>query len=117
VAVNDGSLHNPAVPVSPGVTADDPDPNGKPPNPAGHRTRAARCVRLGDGRRGACAGDLVFGSAVVGEGWPMDEFVDWFPFAIVGATLTVVGSLKLYGILRGIEGGRDKPPFQYLCGT
>jgi hypothetical protein len=47
----------------------------------------------------------------------MDKFVDWFPFAIVGATLTVFGCLKLYGVLRGIEGGRDKPPFQYICGT
>jgi hypothetical protein len=47
----------------------------------------------------------------------MDKFVDWFPFAIVGAALTVFGSLKLYGVLRGIEGGRDKLPFQYLCGT
>jgi hypothetical protein len=47
----------------------------------------------------------------------MDKFVDWFPFAIVGATLTVFGCLKLYGVLWGIEGGRDKPPFQYICGT
>ena len=27
----------------------------------------------------------------VDEGWPMDKFVDWFPFAIVGATMTVAG--------------------------
>jgi hypothetical protein len=47
----------------------------------------------------------------------MDKFVEWFPFAVVGAALTAVGALKLYGVLRGIEGGRDKPPFQYLCGT
>ena len=47
----------------------------------------------------------------------MDKFVDWFPFAIVGATLTVFGSLTLYGAQRWIEGGRDEPPFQHLCGT
>jgi hypothetical protein len=47
----------------------------------------------------------------------MDKFVDWFPFAIVGATLMVFGSLKLYGVLRGIENGRNKPPLQYICGT
>ncbi|HYV34796.1 MAG TPA: hypothetical protein VE988_03770 [Gemmataceae bacterium] len=47
----------------------------------------------------------------------MDNFVAWFPFAIVGATMTIFGSLKLYGVLRGIVGGRDKPTFQYLCGT
>jgi len=47
----------------------------------------------------------------------VDSFVDWFPFAVTGATLAVFGFLKLYGVLRGIEGGRDKPTFQYLCGT
>jgi hypothetical protein len=47
----------------------------------------------------------------------MDKFLDWFLFAVVGATFTVFGSLKLYGVLRGIEGGREKPAFQYLCGT
>jgi hypothetical protein len=47
----------------------------------------------------------------------METFVGWFPFAIVGATFTVLGCLKLYGVLRGIEGGRDKPTFQYICGT
>jgi hypothetical protein len=47
----------------------------------------------------------------------MDKLVAWLPFAVVGAALTAVGALKLYGALRGIEGGRDKPPFQYLCGT
>jgi hypothetical protein len=47
----------------------------------------------------------------------VDTFLEWFPFAVVGATFTVFGCLKLYGVLRGIEGGRDKPTFQYLCGT
>ena len=47
----------------------------------------------------------------------MSTFLEWFPFAIVGTTFTVFGFLKLYGVLYGIEGGRDKPTFQYLCGT
>jgi hypothetical protein len=51
------------------------------------------------------------------RGWPVDKFLDWFPFAIVGVTFTILGSLKLYGVLCGIEGGRDKPTFQYVCGT
>ena len=50
----------------------------------------------------------------------MDRFfawLDWFPFVIVGLTFTIFGSLKLYGVFRGIEGGRDKPTIQYICGT
>jgi hypothetical protein len=44
-------------------------------------------------------------------------FIDWFPPALVGVTFTIFGSLKLHGVVRGIEGGRDKPAFQYVCGT
>jgi hypothetical protein len=40
-----------------------------------------------------------------------------FPFVIVGISFTILGSLKLYGVLWGIEGGRDKTTFQYVCGT
>ena len=47
----------------------------------------------------------------------MPAFVDWFPFAAPGVMLTLFGCLKLYGVLRGIEGGRDKPAIQYVCGT
>jgi hypothetical protein len=45
------------------------------------------------------------------------SFVDWFPQALVGAVFTLFGSLKLYGVVRGVVGGRDKPTFQYVCGT
>ena len=45
------------------------------------------------------------------------SFVEWFVPSIVGLTFTIFGSLKLYGVVRGIEGGRDKPTFQYVCGT
>jgi hypothetical protein len=47
----------------------------------------------------------------------MPAFIDWFPFVLVGSTFTLLGSLKLYGALRGVEGGRDKPTFQKVCGT
>ena len=45
------------------------------------------------------------------------SFVEWMVPAFVGLTFTIFGSLKLYGVVRGIEGGRDKPTFQYVCGT
>ena len=47
----------------------------------------------------------------------MSTLSQWFPPALVGVTFTLFGSLKLYGALRGVEGGRDKSTFQYLCGT
>ena len=47
----------------------------------------------------------------------MSTFASWFPPALVGVIFTVFGSLKLYCVVRGIEGGRDKPTFQYVCGT
>ena len=36
---------------------------------------------------------------------------------LVGLAFTLMGSLKLYGYVRGVVGGRDKPAFQYLCCT
>jgi len=45
------------------------------------------------------------------------SFVEWMVPFIVGLTFTIFGSLKLYGVVWGIEGGRDKPAFQYVCGT
>jgi hypothetical protein len=48
---------------------------------------------------------------------PVSTFISWLPPAVVGVTFTIFGSLKLYGVVRGIEGGRDKPTFQYVCGT
>jgi hypothetical protein len=47
----------------------------------------------------------------------LSRFASWFPPLIVGLTLTLMGGLKLYGYVRGVVGGRDKPAFQYLCGT
>jgi hypothetical protein len=41
---------------------------------------------------------------------------DWLPPAMVGTTLTAMGILKVYGLLRGVVGGRDKPWFDYVCG-
>lgn len=41
----------------------------------------------------------------------------WFPLAAVGVSFTLMGCLKLYGLVRGIEGGHDKPIAQQLCGT
>ena len=42
---------------------------------------------------------------------------EWLPPAVVGVLFTTFGGLKLYGLLRGIVGGRDKPMFDYVCGT
>jgi hypothetical protein len=47
----------------------------------------------------------------------MLPFADWFPLALCGTVFTVLGGLKLYGFVRGIEGGRSKPLFEYACGT
>jgi hypothetical protein len=47
----------------------------------------------------------------------MISFVDWLPPALVGATMTLMGIVKLYGLSRGIVGGADKPFVIRLCGT
>jgi hypothetical protein len=47
----------------------------------------------------------------------MITFADWFPLAAVGLTFTILGSLKLWGLRRGIVGGGSKPIIQRLCGT
>jgi hypothetical protein len=47
----------------------------------------------------------------------MIPFATWFPLAAVGGCFTLMGLLKLYGLARGIEGGRDKPFAQRLCGA
>ena len=39
----------------------------------------------------------------------MLSFFDWFPPAIVGATFTTVGLLKMHGMRKGIVGGGGKP--------
>ncbi len=47
----------------------------------------------------------------------MIEFTDWFPLALAGSLFTLLGSVKLWGLRRGIMGGADKPMAQRLCGT
>jgi hypothetical protein len=42
---------------------------------------------------------------------------DWLPPLLVGLSFTVLGSFKLYGILRGIVGGHEKPLMTQFCGT
>jgi hypothetical protein len=42
---------------------------------------------------------------------------DWLPLLTVGLTFTLLGSIKLWGLRKGIEGGADKPFTQRLCGT
>jgi len=47
----------------------------------------------------------------------MLDFSDWLPPATVGLTFTILGSIKLWGLKKGIVGGADKPFAQQLCGT
>ena len=47
----------------------------------------------------------------------MIDFADWLPLARVGLTFTLLGSIKLWGLRRGIVGGANKPVVQRLCGT
>jgi hypothetical protein len=42
---------------------------------------------------------------------------DWLPPVMVGTTFTAMGILKMYGLLRGVVRGRDKPWLDYLCAT
>jgi len=49
------------------------------------------------------------------ESVPMIDFADWFPLATVGLTFTLLGSLKLCGLNRGIVGGAGKPVVQRIC--
>lgn len=45
------------------------------------------------------------------------HLAQWLPPLCVGTFFTLFGCIKLYGIQRGIVGGRDKPLTQQLCGT
>jgi hypothetical protein len=47
----------------------------------------------------------------------MSYLIDWFIPAFIGLSFTVVGGLKLYGLLTGIVGGAEKPLVTRLCGT
>jgi hypothetical protein len=51
------------------------------------------------------------------EGTTVISFTDWFIPALIGVQFTLLGSLKLYGLSRGIVGGADKPFGTKLCGT
>jgi hypothetical protein len=42
---------------------------------------------------------------------------DWLPPALVGTMFTLLGSLKLCGLLKGVVAGADKPLMTRLCGT
>jgi hypothetical protein len=42
---------------------------------------------------------------------------NWLPPVLVGLSCTILGSLKLYGLARGILGGHEKPLMIQLCGT
>jgi hypothetical protein len=44
-------------------------------------------------------------------------FTDWFVPLVVGTTFTLLGVLKLYGLAKGVVGGRNKPLATRLCGT
>jgi hypothetical protein len=41
----------------------------------------------------------------------------WLPPLLVGLSITLLGSLKLYGVLWGIVGGHEEPLMIHLCGT
>jgi hypothetical protein len=47
----------------------------------------------------------------------MTYFFDWLIPALLGVSFTLLGSLKLYGLSKGIVGGHDKPLAMQLCGT
>ncbi len=47
----------------------------------------------------------------------MTSFIDWFIPGLVGMLFTLLGSLKLNGLRKGVVGGADKPFTTRLCGT
>ncbi len=47
----------------------------------------------------------------------MASVTSWLPPALAGVTFTLLGSIKLYGYIRGIEGGAGRPALKRLCGT
>ena len=49
------------------------------------------------------------------EGTTMISLAGWLPPALVGTTFTLLGTLKLYGFLKGVVGGADKPFVTRLC--
>jgi hypothetical protein len=47
----------------------------------------------------------------------MISLIDYFIPALIGVQFTLLGSLKLYGLARGVVGGADKRFVVKLCGT
>lgn len=47
----------------------------------------------------------------------LTSIANWLPPLMVGVTFTLMGSLKLYGFVKGTIGGHDKPLVTQLCGT
>jgi hypothetical protein len=45
------------------------------------------------------------------------DIVAWLIPALIGVQFTLLGSLKLYGLMRGVVGGAEKPFMTRLCGT
>jgi hypothetical protein len=45
------------------------------------------------------------------------DSIAWLIPLLVGAMFVLLGSLKLYGLKKGIVGGQDKPFVTKLCGT
>jgi len=47
----------------------------------------------------------------------MDKVIYCLPFLSVGLPFTVLGILKIYGLCRGVIGGREKPMACRLMGS
>ena len=47
----------------------------------------------------------------------MTSFIEWLVPAVIGLMFTLIGSLKLYGLSRGVVGGAGKPFVTKLCGN
>ncbi|MEK7487328.1 MAG: hypothetical protein AABZ60_23610 [Planctomycetota bacterium] len=43
--------------------------------------------------------------------------MEWLIPLSIGTIFTILGSLKCYGVLFRIQGGKDKPFTQQICGT
>jgi hypothetical protein len=47
----------------------------------------------------------------------MISFINWFVPGVIGVQFILLGSLKLYGLGKGIVGGAYKPFVVRLCGS
>jgi len=78
--------------------------------------RVFPCDPLTDVVQGNLIG-ILFSNPDKTEDISMVSFIDWFIPALIGVQFTLLGSLKLYGLSRGVVGGADKPFVTRLCGT